>query len=218
MIERARQSLVETAQRSDHELRSVGDHFRSEPGHTQRGMVLVTSLLLLVVVTLLAVSMFRSFGLDEKIAGNVRDKQRALNLAQTTEQFAENWLTQTVAYGNTGVTCNALQTVATAVVCNQSLALPVSDPTVVPWQIGGAPVGVTYQPAAPMAITPSTTGGVNSYYAYPTFYVSYAGPNPAGIGQIYKIDAAAYGGSGNTIAVIETTYLIQPAGSYLGGP
>ena len=43
----------------------------------QRGMVLVTSLLLLVVVTLLAVSMFRSFGLDEKIAGNLREKQRA---------------------------------------------------------------------------------------------------------------------------------------------
>src|SRR5205807_8509264 len=41
----------------------------------QRGMVLVTALLLLVVVTLLAVGMFRSFGLDEKIAGNVREKQ-----------------------------------------------------------------------------------------------------------------------------------------------
>jgi len=40
----------------------------------QTGMVLVTSLLLLIVVTLLAVGMFRSFGLDEKIAGNVRER------------------------------------------------------------------------------------------------------------------------------------------------
>ena len=60
----------------------------------QRGMVLVTSLLLLLVVTMLAISMFRSMGLDEKIAGNMRDKQRALNAAETAEQFAESWLSQ----------------------------------------------------------------------------------------------------------------------------
>jgi type IV pilus assembly protein PilX len=184
----------------------------------QRGMVLVTSLLLLVVVTLLAVTMFRSFGLDEKIAGNVRDKQRALNLAQATEQFAENWLVQNVTYGSTGVPCTAPQTVATAVVCSQGLLAAGSSPTAVPWNIGGSPVGVTYIPGGPLAMTPSTTGGMNSYYANPAFYVSYVGNNPAGSGIIYQIDAAGYGGSPNTIAVIETTYLIQPAGSNLGGP
>ena len=39
----------------------------------ERGMVLVTSLLLLLVVTILAISMFRSFGVDEKIAGNIEE-------------------------------------------------------------------------------------------------------------------------------------------------
>ena len=38
-----------------------------------RGMVLVTALLMLVVVTILGLAMFRSFGLDEKIAGNLRE-------------------------------------------------------------------------------------------------------------------------------------------------
>ncbi len=32
--------------------------------------------LLLVVVTIIALSMFRSFGIQEKIAGNMREKQR----------------------------------------------------------------------------------------------------------------------------------------------
>jgi type IV pilus assembly protein PilX len=177
-------------------------------------MVLVTSLLMLVVVTLLAVGMFRSFGLDEKIAGNVRDKQRAVNLAEATEQFAETWLTGNVTYGATGVPCNSLLTVATAVVCNQTLAAAGGNPMTVPWKIGANTVGVTYSIATgPLAMTPSTTGGVNSYYANPTFYVSYAGTNPAGTGQVYQIEAAAYGGTGNTIAVIETTYVIQPAGA-----
>ncbi len=67
---------------------------------SQRGMVLVTSLLLLLVVTMLAVSMFRSMGLDEKIAGNMRDKQRALNAAETAEQYAENWLS--LGFGSNG--------------------------------------------------------------------------------------------------------------------
>ena len=60
-------------------------------------MVLVTALLMLIVVTILAVAMFRSFGLDEKIAGNLREKQRALNAAETAEQFAEYWLTGAAA-------------------------------------------------------------------------------------------------------------------------
>ena len=50
--------------------------------------------------------MFRSMGLDEKIAGNMRDKQRALNAAETAEQYAENWLS--LGNGSNGVACTAV--------------------------------------------------------------------------------------------------------------
>ena len=63
----------------------------------QRGVVLVSSLLLLIVVTIIALSMFRSFGIQEKIAGNVREKQRALQAAESAQVYAEVWLT-----GNAG--------------------------------------------------------------------------------------------------------------------
>ncbi len=53
---------------------------------TQDGMVLVTTLLLLIVITLLALAMFRGAGLDNRIAGNVLDKQRALQAAQKIER------------------------------------------------------------------------------------------------------------------------------------
>ena len=43
----------------------------SPPSH-QRGIVLITSLLLLIVVTLIALSSFRSMGVQERIAGNTR--------------------------------------------------------------------------------------------------------------------------------------------------
>ena len=52
---------------------------------SQSGIVLVSSLLLLLVVTIMALSIFRSFGIQEKIAGNTRDKQRALQVAMSVQ-------------------------------------------------------------------------------------------------------------------------------------
>jgi len=42
----------------------------------ERGVALVSSLLLLLIITIIALSMFRSFGSQEKIAGNLREKDR----------------------------------------------------------------------------------------------------------------------------------------------
>ncbi|MGH8262561.1 MAG: pilus assembly PilX family protein, partial [Steroidobacteraceae bacterium] len=74
----------------------------------RRGFVMVSSLLLLLVVTIIAVSMFRSFGIQEKIAGNMREKHRALHAAESAQQYAEWWLT---SGDNINLTfnCNALQ-------------------------------------------------------------------------------------------------------------
>jgi len=76
----------------------------------QRGVALVTSLLLLVIITILALSMFRSFGTQEKIAGNLREKERALHAANSAVQYAEWWLTRTN------------NTAAGAIACTVSLA------------------------------------------------------------------------------------------------
>ena len=99
---------------------------------SQRGMVLVTSLLLLLVVTILAMSMFRSMGLDEKIAGNMRDKQRALNAAETAEQYAENWLS--LGNGSNGINCTAIVNgnANPPQVCSNSLAVQSAPATT--WQ------------------------------------------------------------------------------------
>ena len=52
----------------------------------QRGMALITSILLLIVLTIMALSMMRSYGVQERIAGNTRDKQRAFNAAVSAQQ------------------------------------------------------------------------------------------------------------------------------------
>lgn len=176
----------------------------------QRGLVLVTTLLLLVVVTLLAVGMFRSFGLDEKIAGNVRDKQLALQAAESAENYAEYWLAS--GNGTSAVTCSAMVAASVGQVCSNTLPSVVANVAVVPWQIAGANVGVYYIPTG-MNVT--STEANNTYYSRPVFYISYLGAVSGA--NIYQIDAVGYGGSPNTTAIVESTYMVSTATKDLGG-
>ena len=49
-------------------------HSHSTRDSRERGMALISAILLLLVLTILSVGMFRSFGLQERIAGNTREK------------------------------------------------------------------------------------------------------------------------------------------------
>jgi type IV pilus assembly protein PilX len=166
----------------------------------QGGMVLVTALLMLVVVTLLAVGMFRSFGLDEKIAGNVREKQRAVSAAETAEQYAEYWL----ASGNasTGIACAAGTFPTTPQIC--TLATMLATPAALPWPIG---VKYVYAPSAALTMNVQTTPVPGSYYYAPAYSIAYLGTTSTG--TLYQIDAVGYGGSPDTAAVVEATYAIS---------
>jgi type IV pilus assembly protein PilX len=174
----------------------------------QNGMVLVTSLLLLIVVTLLAIGMFRSFGLDERIAGNVREKHRALNAAETAEQYAEYWLANV---GGTPITCAAgFVSVNPGRVCS----IPLANAAQIPWASG-----VNYIPTVTSAMNVTgVSGGQGAYFKNPAFYIGFLGATPSGLGTIYQIDAVGYGGSVDTAAVVEATYVVQSSTKDLGGP
>lgn len=194
---------------------------------SQRGMVLISSLLLLLVVTILAVAIFRSSGVEEKIAGNQREKERALHAAESAQQYAEWWLSSGLGETN-AVQCAGLVAVTTAAptagqVCANLLTSIVPNGNVanLPWQVNGANVGVTY---APPNMNLTTAGGVNTYYATPTFYISYLGttadsdPTKQIFKNLYQIDAVGYGGSANTVAVVESTYYVTTGVCNLGLP
>jgi type IV pilus assembly protein PilX len=174
---------------------------------TQQGMALISSLLLLVVVTILALSMFRSFGVEEKIAGNVREKQRALHAAESAQQYAEHWL----ANGNAtfGAECTALLSanLNQGQICSSPLVTS-NDRRVIaglPWPT----LGVTYNPGTGsglMLLTAAADGQHETYYAAPQFYIYDAGPSADGQGELYQIDALGYGASPNAAAIVESTF------------
>jgi len=185
---------------------------------SQRGIVLASSLLLLVVVTIIALSMFRSFGIQEKIAGNMREKQRAVQAAISAEQSAENWLSNN---GNAvAVTCSSLLIgiIGEGQICANKLPAVVpnfTDTASLPWAIGGVPVGVTFAPPG-MVVSPTPLLNLQnpSYARTPAYYISDLGASAdPSLGEVYQVDAVGYGGTVDTVAVVESTFAVYATSS-----
>lgn len=57
--------------------------------HRQRGATLLISLILLLIITVLAISSMREVTLEERIVGNLRDQQAAFNGAESALREGE---------------------------------------------------------------------------------------------------------------------------------
>jgi type IV pilus assembly protein PilX len=167
----------------------------------ERGMALIIGLLLLLVVTIIAVSMFRGFGVEEQIAGNTREKQRSLNAAISAEQYAEWWLTSGLAPQST-VCAAGFVSSNVGEICDATNPQP--DFTSLPWTTGviDTPFSSTQTIAA--------AGSQGSYYQPPGYYITDLGNSQNG--EIYQIDAYGYGGTSNSVSVVESTYIVTSTG------
>jgi type IV pilus assembly protein PilX len=171
----------------------------------QRGVALVSSLLLLIIITILALSMFRSFGTQEKIAGNLREKDRALHAAASAQQYGEWWLTQSNNAAIGAVTC-AIGTLNANLgqgqICNQTpdqAGYTVTQPSTWAAQI-------QYVPPTMGVPGVAGTNGDPPYFGPPAFYVTDLGQAGDNAGEAYQIDAYGYGSTDGTVAVVESTY------------
>jgi type IV pilus assembly protein PilX len=175
-------------------------HFHST--RHERGMALVSALLLLLVVTILGVGMFRSFGLQERIAGNTRERERATHAAETAQTYAEWWLSSNNgANASPGVDCSTLTSLAVPTICTNVL----TNVSTTPWTISAA-----YQPPN---MTIAAAGTIGAYVSAPQYYISFLAGHydPTGGTQTnaYQIDGMSYGGNTSSVAVVESTYLVS---------
>lgn len=177
---------------------------RSAPrNHRQRGMALITSILLLVVLTILALSMMRSYGIEERIAGNTRDKQRSFNAAVSAQQYAEYWLTS--GTGTASGVCGSVVPSTTGQVCTNGLTNPIA----LPWAAGVTYSQFTNNQGNNVVNTVSASASAGTYSLAPVFYITDLGVPASGTGELYQIDAVGYGGSQATVSVVESTYVVS---------
>lgn len=169
------------------------------------GFVLIASLLMLIVMTLLAVSMYHNFTVQENVASNTKEKGRAFQLAQSTLKYAEYVLVQNSASLPSSISCTQGTVLTTLTIC--STAYSIVNPT----SATGVTSLSTYQGYTSMqpAITVSTTSSNNSYYANPQYYFQYLGAAPNAGGQIYQVTALSYGSTPNAVAVVQSTYRLS---------
>jgi type IV pilus assembly protein PilX len=176
------------------------------------GFVLVTGMLILIVVTLLSVSIFRSLGLQERIAGNTREKQRALEAAQSALQYGEWWIN--LGNAGTGVDCTSVGNANNKdemKVCNTPLAAPAA----LPWTARAdyLPAEMTVKSGGGLA----ASGDIN-YWAKPGLHIHYLGLGPDLKSLLYQVSAFGYGGSETAAAVVQSVYQIKPGNEALDRP
>lgn len=182
----------------------------------QGGFALITSLLMLVVVTILALAMFRGIGLQEKIAGNTMEKQRSLQAAEIALQYGEWWLNQ--GNGGPGTVCTSVYN-ANVVTNVQTCSNPLTTPTALPWSARGdyTPPNMTVASGGGLTTSGANTGDVN-YSAKPSLYISYLGLDATGQMTLYQVTGVGYGGSTNGASVVRSTYAMRYKNPPLDNP
>lgn len=192
----------------------------------QRGFILATGLMFLVVMTLVALAMFRSTGLMNRISANTRDKQRSFEAAQSALQYGEWWLNNHPP-GTTATSCDSLvsgDTVSNIHVCSNAIESTYLTTT---WTRGFTytPTNLTVPPSGGsggLTDASDTSSDVN-YKSLPGFYLEYVGLSPSA-GDVYQVTAYGYGGDSNTMSIVRSTYAIPRTsgggggGSGVGGP
>jgi len=186
--------------------------------NNQRGIALIASLIIMLLMTLVAISVFRGNSLFEKIAGNTREKQRALQVAQDALLAGENWIgTQTTAPA-TSPSCSTAP--SSFAVC------PVpANPTTTPSTIDAlASTMFSYKPSSTM--NANGGGGVTStgdivYSQSPGVFIYYMGLNKLDSAPLYVVTAFGYAGTAGTNrteAIVQSVYEWKvPAGGGAGG-
>lgn len=189
----------------------------------QGGFVLIVSLLLLIVMTFLAVSMYHSFRAQENMASNTKEKARAYQIAESTELYAEYLLKNDLALLAQNANCPTTTLIVNpattpATVCSGVGVNILPPSSTSPMTLANGQVYTGIQPTQVISQNGGSTANGGTYYASPQFYIQYLGLSANGSGQIYQITAVGYGGNVNAVAVVQSIYQLTTAIKNLGTP
>lgn len=200
-------------------MNALRHRFPLRHARRERGFILVTGMMFLVVMTLLGLALFRSSGLMDRITANTRDKQRSFEAAQSSAEYGVWWLRQSFGGGN-GTTCannNGTATTATLHVCSEALPtslLTLQDYTT--WYQNA----FTYTPPGMVVLAGGGMANATdvNYNAPPGLYVEKLGLSKDGKNTFYQITAYGFGGDANTVSVVRGTFKQTASSTSLTNP
>lgn len=167
---------------------------------TQSGVVLAISLIILLLLTIIGLSATQTTALEEKMAGNLRDKSLAFQAAESALRTAELSLPSIAS--------------STYVAAGTGGFYLDNNPTPNPIPSATAILTDNFWSSNPHATLPTPTGLGNVIDANPPLYIiqklqSYPPPGPWVPGtsimrQPYKFTVRATGGTTNTVVILQS--------------
>jgi len=158
---------------------------RSAHGRKQDGAALVVALIFLLIMTLLGVGALNTTVLQEKMAGNTKEKNTAFQAAESALIVAENWIHEQVSKPIFPMNASGLYLASTG-----GSALLAS----IDW------TGTSNLVVYPNTPTAAVSGGLSMVITQPKYVVEDLGEVPEEGGS--KVLPGAYKGKGNTIVRI----------------
>lgn len=178
----------------------------------ERGTALIMALAFLLLLTIIGISALGTSTLEEKMAGNTRDRNLAFQAAESALLLAESWL----AANGSGLVVNTAT-------YTQGLYKPNICPGAA--TVSTTPVWdcVTWTSTANLVVFPNTpTGGtlgaqVQGVSTQPKYIIEQFNPTPAPAGSpggtpqtcTYRITARGTGGSNFSVAMLQSMYQLQ---------
>lgn len=172
----------------------------------QRGAVLVVSLLLLVVMTLLGLGASQSTRLQERMAGNQRDLELAMQSGEASLRAAEALLLQgrssivTCVAATRSPSCETYE--ANTLVDTNGVALDLTRQSDTWWQNFGR----TYEFAASLAQVSTTPEYVNERVAETKDTLSQGGSYLTVVRDFHRSTARSTGLTNTAQVVVQSTY------------
>lgn len=169
----------------------------------QRGAALIISLLLLLVMTILALSASQTSRVQERMAGNSRDYQLALQAAETALRAAEeNLLT------NEQIPCENTSTPTTCPLVRQGgVAANPTEEGETWWNTNTRQYGSDAQDMAGLYADPRTIAEVVGSTKVGGLDIGQGGEQ---IREFYKITANGFGRSSTSRVIAESVVIAQP--------
>lgn len=187
---------------------------RQPTTRTQRGAVLAVSLLILLLLTIIGIAGMSVTSLEERMAGNDRDRQMAFQAAEAALRNGEDYVATNNLPGNP----LGAKFAANCQDQGAGMCLPATSGTANVWT--DSTLNVWGNAARHRTYSYSALSGLA---AQPIYIIEYLGPqiiapqtavtcssSPSPCPQMYRITAIGYGGTPNAKVVLQSVYKKTP--------
>lgn len=178
---------------------------------TQKGAILITSLLILLLLTIIGLGSIQTTTMEEKMAGNNRDRELAFQAAEAALAIGEQEIMSRItenAYGTTTPWHEYLRDTKSSS-CNSSASDNLKgtcgpqydgsfDPLSANWETYGNSV------SSNLKVRNSGTTNLKA----PSYFIELLRHDPSS-GYIFKVHARGYGGNENAVVYLQSTFLVD---------